>query len=125
MIAGCQSEDENGANFDFTPYFVGSMVTESPNNVGNVVASAQTTSYPGTDTACQAAAACAYYTYTQPAIYLSFDLHFDSSQIGQEWQCTAYYNQNHDGSAFNVANPTVTCAFGYSVPGCNGNPTCS
>jgi hypothetical protein len=77
------------------------------------------------DQAVQQCAEDAYYRFDDPNQYLSFDLHFISNgnpgRAGDAgagfWQCVQYFSEQSDSDTsgfFNVANPNVLIAYGYS-----------
>ncbi|KAK6002187.1 hypothetical protein QM012_001825 [Aureobasidium pullulans] len=119
------------ADTEYTRFYRGCGFTEDPNNPGNAYYSENfppvTTNLTGTLTADQAVQQCAedaYYRYEDPNEYLSFDLHFISTSsqglAGESngfWQCVQYFSEQSDSDTsgyFNVTNPAVLVAYGYS-----------
>ncbi|KAG9965830.1 hypothetical protein KCU61_g1606, partial [Aureobasidium melanogenum] len=119
------------ADTEYTRFYRGCGYTEDPNNPGNAYYSENfppvTTNLTGTLTADQAVQQCAedaYYRYEDPNEYLSFDLHFistsDQGLAGDGdgfWQCVQYFSEQSDSDTsgyFDVANPAVLVAYGYS-----------
>ncbi|KAG9512944.1 hypothetical protein KCV07_g9117, partial [Aureobasidium melanogenum] len=119
------------ADTEYTRFYRGCGYTEDPNNPGNAYYSENfppvTTNLTGTLTADQAVQQCAedaYYRYEDPNEYLSFDLHFistsDQGLAGEGdgfWQCVQYFSEQSDSDTsgyFDVANPAVLIAYGYS-----------
>lgn len=120
------------ADTQYERFYRGCGFTEDPNNPGNAYYSDNfppiTTTYNSTLNATEAVMQCAndaFYEYPDPNQYLSFDLHFISTSgeglAGDGgagyWECVQYFSEQSDTDAspyFNVSNPAVSVAYGYS-----------
>jgi hypothetical protein len=101
----------------YSVYYSGSGFTENTNNPGNDEPESLppiTTTYPGTTDPCTAIQACAQSSSNDLLSYYSFDLHYLAST--QEWECVSYFDPNTAPSYYNVPNPDVMIAYGYSLP---------
>jgi hypothetical protein len=101
----------------YSVYYSGSGFTENTTNPGNDLPNNYpplTTTYPGTMDPCTAIQTCTQDSYADPDAYYSFDLHYLAST--EEWECVSYFDPNISPSYFNVPNPDILIAYGYSLP---------
>jgi len=116
-VVNCPSVTLGGGILVYSVYYAGSGFTENTNNPGNDYPDLNppiTTTFPGTTDPCTAIQGCAQNSVHDPGAYYSFDLHYLAST--QEWECVSYYDQNTAPSYYNVSNPDVVIAYGYSIP---------
>jgi hypothetical protein len=92
-------------------YFQGTGKTESLVNPANTDNSFQVSTFPDTGDDCDAQQSCVYWLISYYA-YGSFDLHYDMTT--KLWNCVIFDQANTDSTYFNVANPSVGHAYGFS-----------
>lgn len=103
-----------GVSVPYTAYYYGAGVEENVNNPGNTIAGhlATTTTLAANLPFQTAATSCANFAAGRPGEYYSFQLlKFISSG---NFECRAYWDDNSDGSYFNVPNSDVSYVFGFS-----------
>ncbi|KUJ17739.1 uncharacterized protein LY89DRAFT_60614 [Mollisia scopiformis] len=108
------------AGFVWDQLFIGSCLTEDPNNPGNDPESpAITNEIASGTTAAMLAGACGYLNacmnWAIPQAYDNVDFHLlqDTADTAH-WECVAYYD-NAGGNYFDVTNYNVLLAYGYDV----------
>ncbi|KAF2722974.1 hypothetical protein K431DRAFT_283482 [Polychaeton citri CBS 116435] len=99
----------------YTLYYTGSGYTENYNNPGNDNTGFPplVNYFPASTSTCDAVTQCASISYADPYVYWSFDLHFRTST--NQWECVQFFDNSQDPGYFNVADPDVSVAYGYSL----------
>ncbi|KAI9801279.1 MAG: hypothetical protein M1833_002849 [Piccolia ochrophora] len=101
-----------GLPLAYRQFYTGSGFTETDSNPGNVNPGPSQTTIPRGTPVCDALVACANYAANVARDYYSFQLYrLRSTGV---YTCRAYRDRNADPAFFNVPNPDVDVAYGYS-----------